>query len=61
MALILKLNSNVWDLVESSRQNRRKDISSVIKNIQKLMYNFSILKVNRLYERICELMRCLQL
>ena len=45
MTLILKLNSNVWDLVESSTQNRRKDISSVIKTIQKLMYNFGILKV----------------
>ena len=33
------------DLVESSRLNRRKERSSVINNIQKPMYDFSILKV----------------
>ena len=37
--------SDVWDLVESSRSNKRKDGSSVIKNLQKPIYNFSILKV----------------
>ena len=38
----LKAISDVWDLVEGSRPNRQKDRQSIIKNTQKLMYDFSI-------------------
>ena len=41
MTLILKLNSDVWDLFEALDRIDEK----IINNIQKLMYNFSILKV----------------
>ena len=45
MTLFQKLISHFWDIVESSRLNKRKDRPSVINNIQNPMYNFSILKV----------------
>ena len=41
MTLILKLNSDVWDPFEALDRIDEK----IINNIQKLMYNFSILKV----------------
>ena len=43
--LVWKLISDVWDLAESSRPNRWKGRSSVIKNIQNPPYDFSIFKV----------------
>ena len=45
MILVYTLISDVWELVENSILNRQKDRSSVISNIQKTTYDFSILKV----------------
>ena len=45
MILDYTLISDVWELVENSILNRQKHRSSVISNIQKTTYDFSILKV----------------
>ena len=45
MTPVYKVISDVWDLAESCRPNRQKDRPSVIKNIQKPLYDFRILKV----------------
>ena len=45
MTLFQKLISGVWDIVESSRLNSRKDRPSFINNIQNPMYVFGLLKV----------------
>ena len=61
MTLVWKLISDVWDLAESSRPKRRKDRSSVIKNIQKPLYDFSILKVRTVcistFASFCDIFR----
>ena len=54
MTLILKLNSDVWDLFEALDRIDEK----IINNIPKTHVQFQYFKsYNRLYQRICELMR----